>query len=107
YCLRDEPRNIRSRISGACSSPKRIAELQREPMSEREPVTESGTTAMRGHDRCLQFDTIRQGEQITARCSLCKREFMETPKADERTDKAILRLRAQFKAHKCDSTSST
>jgi hypothetical protein len=62
---------------------------------------------MRGHDRCLQFDTIRQGEQITETCNLCKRDFVAAPKANERTDDGILRLRAQFKAHNCEPQSST
>jgi hypothetical protein len=66
-------------------------------------VTESGLMDRRSHDRHLQFDSIRQGERITARCSLCKRDFTATPMANERTDDVLLRLRAQFKAHNCDS----
>ena len=62
---------------------------------------------MRSHDRSLQFDHIRQAEQITARCSVCKREFTATPMANERTDDVILRLRAQFKAHNCQPSPST
>jgi len=62
---------------------------------------------MRSHDRYLQFDKILQGERVTARCSLCKREFMETPKTNERTDNVILRLRARFDAHDCEPQLAT
>ncbi len=62
---------------------------------------------MRSHDRYLQFDNIRQGEQITAKCTLCEQIFVATPVANERTDDVILRLRAQFTAHNCQSSPST
>jgi hypothetical protein len=53
------------------------------------------------HNRYLQFERIEQGEPISAWCNACNKRFRVTPKAGERTDDLLLRLRAEFEAHKC------
>ena len=53
-------------------------------------------------NRYLQFENIKQGELIFARCSICKKEFRDDPKPTERTDDVLLRMRAAFDAHQCN-----
>jgi hypothetical protein len=55
------------------------------------------------HERYLQFDNIDMEEpDISARCSQCGQEFSAEPKPGERVDDVLLRIRAEFEAHKCD-----
>jgi hypothetical protein len=54
------------------------------------------------HERYLQFDNIDMEElDISARCSQCGQEFRAEPKPGERVDDVLLRIRAEFEAHKC------
>ncbi|HEV2464058.1 MAG TPA: hypothetical protein VGT04_09650 [Acidobacteriaceae bacterium] len=53
-------------------------------------------------NRYLQFDNIDMEEpDISSRCSQCGQEFRAEPKATERVDDVLLRLRAEFEAHQC------
>ncbi len=57
---------------------------------------------MPSSDRYLHFENIDMGEPaISAQCSRCEREFAAAPRANERVDDVILRLRAEFNAHEC------
>lgn len=49
-----------------------------------------------------QFHNIDlQRPDLKARCSHCGQEFTATPKPSERVDEVVLRLRAEYDAHKC------
>jgi hypothetical protein len=53
-------------------------------------------------DRYLQFDNIDMDKPvISSKCSLCRREFAAYPKAGERVDDVLLRIRSEFNAHEC------
>jgi hypothetical protein len=53
-------------------------------------------------DRYLRFDNIDMDRPvISSRCSACQREFVANPKAGERVDDVLLRIRAEFNAHEC------
>lgn len=53
-------------------------------------------------NRYLQFDNIDIDEpNISSRCSRCGREFRTDPKPSERVDDVLMRIRAEFEAHKC------
>jgi hypothetical protein len=53
-------------------------------------------------NRYLQFDNIdMEKPDISARCSRCGQEFRAQPKPGERVDDVLLRIRAEFEAHKC------
>jgi hypothetical protein len=53
-------------------------------------------------DRYLQFDNIDMDEPvISSRCSACQRPFAASPKARERVDDVLLRIRVEFNAHEC------
>jgi len=53
-------------------------------------------------ERYLQFDNIDMAQpDISARCSQCGQKFRAEPKPDERVDDLLLRVRAEFEAHKC------
>jgi hypothetical protein len=57
---------------------------------------------MTTQDRYLHFDNIdMRRPDIHARCSHCGQEFSATPKASERVDDVVLRIRAEYDAHKC------
>lgn len=59
--------------------------------------------AILGDERYLQFDNIdMERPDIRSRCSRCGREFRAEPKPTERVDDVLLRMRAEFEAHKCD-----
>ena len=52
--------------------------------------------------RYLHFDNIDMEKPvISSQCSRCKREFNATPKAGERVDDVLLRIRDEFNAHEC------
>ena len=58
---------------------------------------------MTSTDRYLHFDNIDMDKPvINAQCSRCKREFTATPKAGERIDDVLLRIRGEFNAHECE-----
>ena len=61
---------------------------------------------MQKHNRELEFTEMLPGQTMTARCSICKRPFRDTPKAGERADTLALRMRLQFEAHDCDEDAS-
>jgi hypothetical protein len=53
-------------------------------------------------ERFLQFDNIdMEKPDVLSRCSCCGREFRAEPKDAERVDDVLLRIRAEFEAHKC------
>lgn len=53
-------------------------------------------------NRYLQFDNIdMEKPAISSRCSHCRQEFRAEPKPGERVDTVLLRIRAEFEAHKC------
>jgi hypothetical protein len=53
-------------------------------------------------DRYLHFDNIDMEQRgISSRCSCCGQEFRAEPKPRERVDDVLLRIRADFEAHKC------
>jgi hypothetical protein len=52
--------------------------------------------------RELEFTNMKPGEDMMARCSVCKRPFRATPKFGESADSIVLRLRADFAAHNCN-----
>jgi hypothetical protein len=55
-------------------------------------------------DRYLHFDNIDMDESvISARCSRCSYEFAASPKAGERVDDVLLRIRHEFNAHECQT----
>jgi len=54
---------------------------------------------MNDADRNLRFNIMRTGTPITAVCTVCGKEFMAAPAKN--ADEAILRIKAEFKAHKC------
>jgi len=57
---------------------------------------------MTRQDRYLQFDNIDiEKPDISSRCSRCGQEFSTKPKPGERVDDVLLRIRAEFDAHKC------
>jgi hypothetical protein len=47
------------------------------------------------------FEKMEQGKPAKGVCSVCSRLFVEEPKAGERTDDLLLRMRADFDAHDC------
>ena len=61
---------------------------------------------MKKHDRVLQFETMDQDQPVKGRCSICHRPFSAQPKPGERTDDALLRLRADFETHSCHEDAS-
>ena len=83
------------------------------PSSERSPTTNIGRWSSAGQfigrtpdmvieKRYLQFENIDMGQPvISSQCSLCGREFKAEPKPAERVDDVLLRVRADFDAHKC------
>lgn len=55
-------------------------------------------------NRYLQFDNIDMEEPtISSRCSRCGREFKAEAKPAERVDDVLLRVRAEFEAHRCET----
>ena len=57
---------------------------------------------MVARSRYLQFDNIDMEQpDVSSRCSHCEQEFRAEPKPDERVDDVLLRIRAEFDAHKC------
>ncbi len=57
---------------------------------------------MTSSDRYLHFDNIDMNEPvISSRCSRCGREFAANPKAGERVDDVLLRIRVEFNSHEC------
>jgi hypothetical protein len=53
-------------------------------------------------DRYLHFENIDiEKPDISSRCSCCGQEFRAEPKPGERVDDVLLRIRAEFEAHKC------
>ena len=55
-------------------------------------------------ERYLHFDNIDMDEPvISSRCSHCGSEFAASPEAGERVDDVLLRIRAEFNAHLCES----
>jgi hypothetical protein len=59
---------------------------------------------MTSSDRYLHFDNIDMDEPvISARCSRCSCEFAANPKAGERVDDVLLRIRDEFNAHECQA----
>lgn len=53
-------------------------------------------------NRYLQFDNIdMEKPDISSRCSQCRQEFRAERKPGERVDDVLLRIRADFEAHKC------
>ncbi len=60
------------------------------------------TVCLVADERFLQFDKIdMEKPDILSRCSCCGREFRAEPKYAERVDDVLLRIRAEFEAHKC------
>jgi len=54
------------------------------------------------NERYLHFDNIDMEQpDISSRCSRCGREFRAEPKPAEQVDDVLLRIRADFDAHKC------
>ena len=53
---------------------------------------------MNDEERNLRFNLMRTGNPITAVCTACGHEFTVTAK---RAEDAILKVKADFKAHKC------
>lgn len=62
---------------------------------------------MRNHTRYLRFDKIEPEKPVVTRCSTCNQKFIADPKAGERMDDVILRLRAEFARHRCDDVDAT
>lgn len=58
------------------------------------------------HDHDLQFSRLEVGRPVTARCPACNRAFRAEPSNGERTDDLILRVRAEFAAHKCNDSAA-
>jgi hypothetical protein len=57
-------------------------------------------------ERWLQFGTMVTGEPLSARCRDCHREFTAKPRAKERIDDLILRVRYAFDQHNCREDAS-
>jgi hypothetical protein len=60
-------------------------------------------------DRYLHFDNIdfSYGRAITACCNPCDRIFVGKPVGSERTDDIVLRVRAEYDAHRCRDSAYT
>ena len=55
-------------------------------------------------ERYLHFDNIDMGQPyISSWCSWCGKTFCAEPKPGERVDDVLLRIRAEFNAHVCES----
>jgi hypothetical protein len=54
------------------------------------------------NERYLHFENIDMKKpDISSRCSRCGQEFPAEPKPGERVDDVLVRIRAEFEAHKC------
>lgn len=57
---------------------------------------------MNNEERYLQFENIDMEQpDISSRCSRCGKEFRAEPKPLESVDEVLLRIRADFEAHRC------
>jgi hypothetical protein len=56
---------------------------------------------MRGHQRELEFTSMRPGEPLVAYCTVCRKKFTSIPEPNEKTDNAVLKLRNEFAEHEC------
>ena len=55
-------------------------------------------------ERYLHFDNIDMDQpDISSRCSWCGQTFCAEPKRGERVDDVLLRIRAEFNAHVCET----
>jgi len=53
-------------------------------------------------DRYLHFDNIDMEQpEICSRCSYCGQTFKAEPRAGERVDDVLLRMRSAFNSHEC------
>ena len=60
---------------------------------------------MKTLDRYLHFDNLDLQEPvISARCSECGKEFHEVPRQSEHIDELLMRIRAAYEAHVCETT---
>ncbi len=57
------------------------------------------TQLMKDEHSNLRFNIMRTGTPITAVCTNCGHEFVGAPAKN--ADEAILKIKAEFKAHKC------
>jgi len=59
-------------------------------------------SSVRNHERNMEFSTMRSGEPMSTRCSICKQTFVAKARPGERDDDTMLRLRMRFQAHDCN-----
>jgi hypothetical protein len=62
---------------------------------------------MRNHTRYLRFNNIEPEKPVVTRCSNCHQKFIADPRAGERMDDVILRLRSEFARHRCREVDAT
>jgi len=62
---------------------------------------------MTDSNRYLSFSNLQTGRPVVAYCSVCDRRFEARPEADKRADDLILKVRADFDAHKCNGASES
>jgi hypothetical protein len=56
-------------------------------------------------DRYLHFDNIDMEQpNISSQCSHCGQTFKAEPRAGERVDDVLLRIRYEFNSHQCQKT---
>jgi hypothetical protein len=57
---------------------------------------------MSEHTRTFQFfEKVEKGSPVKGVCSSCSRLFITEPKAGERMDEVLLRMRGDFDGHDC------
>jgi hypothetical protein len=52
--------------------------------------------------RYLSFSNLETEQPVVAFCSACGKRFEALPEAGKRTDDLILKVRAEFEAHRCN-----
>jgi hypothetical protein len=59
---------------------------------------------MKLQERYLHFDNLdMQQPVVSSQCSECGLRFTATPKPEEHIDELLLRVRAEYEAHVCES----
>jgi cytochrome c2 len=66
------------------------------------------TVRMAKKEWYLQFGNMdmQSGEPVSAVCNACDQTFIGKPKAGERMDDVLMRVRAEFQAHNCREDAS-
>jgi hypothetical protein len=67
-------------------------------------ATKEAHVSREENPRYLRFSNIFDRHPISAYCNQCERKFVGVYRAEERTDDVLLRIRAEFDAHRCDAT---